>query len=92
MNKEKILRRCEMAEYDGLGTVYSIKDFIADVECGCLIDYDGVGNLLLGNMEVVNSHTYISQKCICIAGVGPILFDDIPKVFGKDAKICWYNK
>ena len=90
--KEYVLKACEFEELDNLGTLMTYKEFIADVDCGCLIDYDGWGHLVLNGKEVVDSATHIHSKSMDIGGKLSVPFDRLYDIFGDDMKIRWFNR
>lgn len=90
--KEYVLKACEFEELDNLGELMSYKKFIDYVNCGCLIDYDGWGQLVLNGKEVSNSVTVIHSKTMHIGGKLSVPFDRLYEIFGDDMKICWYNR
>lgn len=96
MNKEyymlDILKECDFEPYDDLGTMFSLKEFEEDVDRGCIMDYDGFGEVMIDGMIVSNSYVYTNTKTVFIPGTGSVSFHLLSEIFGNRAKICWYNK
>lgn len=75
------------------GTFMTYEEFMEDVNRGCLMDYDGYGELVLyGNGVVLNSHTDIDAGVMHIGQSLSIPFEELYDIFGDDMKIWWFNR
>lgn len=95
-NKD-IIKRCELEDYDGIGTIMSFDEFMEYVDCNCFMDYDGWGALVIPGVDgvdkiVSNSITYIYSRELRIRHIVTIPFKHLKEIFGKDIKMCWYNR
>ena len=92
-SKEEIMAACEFGPIDDIGTLMTYKDFIDSVNCGCFIDYDGYGELVIdGHSCVVNSCTDISTMKMYFGETGSVPFYKLHEIFGDDMKILWFNR
>lgn len=92
ITKEEILQICEYEDIPDYGDVMTYEHFMDCVNSYCIMDYDGDGELVLGDKVVKNTSTWIHNKTVYFVDKFFVPFDVLHSIFGDDMKIIWYNK
>ena len=93
ITKEEILQNCEYNEnIPDYGDVFTYDDFIRDVDCYAITDYDGNGQLMLFGKIVKDTGLWIYNKCVYFRGRFFVPFKVLYNLFGNDVAFIWFNK
>lgn len=97
MNKKRItaadiVKMCEVMDIPSYGTVMSYEEFMSHVTAGCIMDYDGDGEIILFDKLVKNSYVSIYNRSAHVTYGVNMTLEKLYELFGDNMKICWYNK
>lgn len=92
ITKEEILENCEYGGIPEYGKVMSYGEFLDCVECYCITDYDGNGNIVLFGKVVENAHLWIHNRSVYFSNKFFVPFDILHSIFGNDMNFIWFNK
>lgn len=92
ITKEEVLEACCFADVPDYGDVMTYEEFMEDVECGGIIDYDGEGAFVFKDKIATNTGTNVYDKTMYFVDKLFVQFDVLHNLFGDDMKICWFNR
>lgn len=89
---EEIINTLNFDEIPNFGDVMSLDEFIDYTKSGCLIDYDGTGDLIIDNKRVTNSVSWIFDNSFKVGNNYIIKFESLKEIFGDRVKVIWFNR
>lgn len=92
VTKEEVLACCEYEDIPDYGDEMSYDEFVDDVNCGSLTDWDGCADLMLYKKVVKHTEVWLQRRAVYFHNGLILPFEALREIFGDDVGFVWYNK